>query len=130
MTRRNDRLLRRLGASLAGFALSLQLVFASWGMLAMAAPADTAGPFAGHALCLADASGKTAPGQQAPAAPAHDHTAFCCLWHPIPAVQPVAAGAPLPVAYAGIAGTDAVATPFVAEPRHNPANARAPPTLI
>lgn len=130
MTRRSDRLLRRLGASLAGLALSLQLVFASWGILAMAAPADTADPFAGHALCLAEASGKTAPAQQAPAAPAHDHTALCCLWHPIPAVEPAAAAAPLPVAYAEIAATDSGATPFIAGLQHNPANARAPPALI
>jgi hypothetical protein len=130
MTRRSDSLPRRLGASLAGLALGLQLVFAGWGMLAMAAPVDLADPFGGHALCLAGGAEKTSPGQPVPAPPAHDHATFCCLWHPLPGVQPAAGIAPLPVAYAALARVNRGAAPFAAGPRHNPANARAPPTLI
>jgi hypothetical protein len=129
MIGRRDKSLRLLGAWLAGFALSVQLAFASWGMPGLAAPADPGEVFGGHALCLAGEPGKAAPAQPAPTAPAHDHTAFCCLWHALPGIQPLAAAAPLPVAYAEIGRGDERGTPPPAGLRRAPANARAPPTL-
>jgi hypothetical protein len=127
-----DKSLRRFGASLAGIALYLQLVFAGWGMLAMVAPAQSGDAFGGHALCLAGTDSTTqpaAPADGAPVAPTHDHGAFCCLWHPLPGVAPQAALAPLLIAYAGIAHRERGGETFIPVPRHRPANARAPPTL-
>jgi len=125
-----DRSVRRLSAVLAGLALYLQLAFAGPGMLAHAAPSDTIGALAEHALCLAGESGtKPQPADDTPALPGHDHTLFCCLWHPLPGVAPQAAAAPLPVAYATVAHSEFSVLPITAGPLHGPANARAPPTL-
>jgi len=129
MIGRRNRALRQLGASLAGLALSVQLAFASWGLLALAAQGDPSDAFAGHTLCLAGEPTKAAPGQPAPSPPAHNHTALCCQWHAPPAVQPTASAAPLPVAYAGIGRVDLGEAPLPAGLRHAPANARAPPIL-
>jgi hypothetical protein len=133
MTGWRDKSFRRLGAALAGLALAVQLAFASWGMPALATPGDPADAFGPHALCLAGDPGKAAPetppARPAPAAPAHDHGAFCCLWHPLPGVAPMAAAAPLPVAYAAITRGDLADSRFLPGLRHRPANARAPPTL-
>jgi hypothetical protein len=127
-----DKSWRRLGASLAGLALYLQLAFASWGMLSVAAPGEPGDALAGHALCLAASGGAAtpaAPSDGAPVAPAHDHLASCCLFHSLPGITPQAALPPQPLVYAGVAhharGGDAI----VPGPRHGPANARAPPTL-
>ena len=122
---------RRFGASLAGLALYLQLALAGWGTLALAPEADPTDPFGGHALCLAagGAAQPAAPADQAPTAPTHDHTAFCCLWHSLPGVEPMAALAPQPIAYASIARGGRDDAPFIPGPRRSPANARAPPTL-
>src|SRR5271170_8107844 len=127
-----DKSLRRLGASLAGLALYVQLAFAGWGMLATATPGEPADAFGGHALCLAAVDGTTqpaAPTNDVPAAPAHDHAALCCLWHSLPGVTPQAALAPLPVAYAGLAHSEFGNTAFIPGPRRGPVNARAPPIL-
>jgi hypothetical protein len=131
MIGRRDKSWRRIGAALAGAALYAQLAFASWGMLALAAPGSQSDAFGGHALCLAaqDGAAPTTPPADAPAAPIHDHGAFCCLWHPLPGLQPFAAATPVPVAYADIARGHFGEAPFIAEPRRGPANARAPPNL-
>jgi hypothetical protein len=121
----------RFGASLAGTALTLQLAFASWGML-LTASAATADPFAGHALCLAGSDGATppaAPSDRQPAAPIHDHAALCCLWHQLLAVQANPVLTPEPVAFAAIGSSDRSEIPFLSGPLRGPANARAPPTL-
>jgi len=125
-----DKSLRRLGASLAGFALYLQLVFASWGMLATAVPGQPADAFGGHALCLAGVDGAsqpTAPSDNTPAPPTHDHLAFCCLWHLTPAITPTIALVPQPVAYAAIGHAETGNGAFIPGPQRGPANARAPP---
>jgi len=127
-----DKSLRRFGAALAALALYLQLAFAGGGMLALAAPDETGGALGGHALCLAGESGAPAPAAPAdsvPIAPAHDHAALCCLWHPLPGVAPQAALAPAPVAYGGVALSERADASFIPGPRRGPANARAPPTL-
>jgi hypothetical protein len=127
-----NKSLRRLGASLAGLALYMQLAFAGWGMLASAIPGEPADAFGGHALCLAGIDGAAqpaAPSDNAPASPTHDHAALCCLWHSLPGITPQAALAPLPVTYAGPAHGEFGDAPFIPGPRRGPANARAPPTL-
>lgn len=132
MIRLRDSSWRRFGASLAGVALYLQLAFASWGVLALASTGGPSDAFGGHALCLAAQDGgtqqPTAPAG-APAAPLHDHGAFCCLWHPLPAIQALTAETTLPVAYAEITLGDFSSAWFIAGPRREPRNARAPPTL-
>ena len=125
-----DKSMRRLGASLAGLALYLQLAFAVSGMLPT--PDEPADALGGHALCLSAAGGAAppaAPADQVPVAPSHDHASLCCLWHSLPGVAPQAAAAPLPIAYSGIARSEPGDTPFIPGPRRGPANARAPPTL-
>ena len=123
-----DKSRRRIGASFAGLALGLQVMLSSLGLLfvANAAPSDALG---GHALCLAGANGTTQPTAPGPAAPRHEHTGFCCLWHHLPSLQPTVSQAPQPVAYARIAIGGHRLAAFAADPRHRPANARAPPTL-
>jgi hypothetical protein len=122
---------QRIGAALAGMALYVQLAFASWGMLALAAPDAAGDVLGGHVLCLAAQSGPGQPAQpqDAPTPPTHDHGAVCCLWHQLLAVQPIAATSAEPVAYAAIARRDIANLPVIAGPRQDPANARAPPTL-
>ena len=127
-----DKSLRRLGASLAGFALYLQLVFASWGMLATAVPGQPADAFGGHALCLAGVDGAsqpTAPSDNTPAPPTHDHLAFCCLWHLAPAITPTTVMVPRPVAYAATGQDESGDDAFIPGSQRGPANARAPPPL-
>jgi hypothetical protein len=128
MTALRDKSLRHIGASVAGFAVALQVMLSSLGLLlaANAAPLDA---FGGHALCLAGGSGTTQPTAPVPAAPRHDHTGFCCLWHHLPGVQAAASLAPRPVAYARIAAGGRRLAAFIPGPRHRPANARAPPLL-
>ncbi len=124
-----DRSLRRLGTVLAGLGLYLQLAFAGFAALTLAAPADPVEALAGHALCLAGDPNAPAPGDSGPAAPKHDHFAFCCLWHAPPGLTAQAARAPLPVAYAAVAPVVAPAATLPPGPHHSPANARAPPTV-
>jgi hypothetical protein len=120
---------RRFGGALAGLALCFQLMLSGTGLLASVASTDPADNFDVHALCLGGSEGKTGPTQPAPAAPTHDHMAFCCLWHHLPAVQPVAVFPPHPAVYARIVRSDAGDTAFVPGAPHDPANARAPPIL-
>jgi hypothetical protein len=117
---------RRFGTSLAGLALGLQLMLSSLGLAMTAAAADPADAFGGHALCLA--GGATLPAGEAPA-PAHNHFALCCLWHQLPGLQPVAATAPVPVAFIHVTSSQPHLAAFIAGPRRGPVNARAPPTL-
>jgi hypothetical protein len=127
-----DKPMKIFGATLAGLALYLQFVFAGWGMLALATRAEPADPLGGHALCLAAESGApqpAAPAGDSPSTPAHDHLAFCCLWHSMPGVAPQTALLPQPVAYAAIGHDEPGHTALIPGPPHGPANARAPPTL-
>jgi hypothetical protein len=127
-----DLRIKHFGAALAGLALSLQLVFASWGMLVMSAPAEPADALGGHALCLAAATSNAdqpvSPGS-APAGPAHDHLAFCCLWHALPGITPQAALLPQSVSYDGVAQADPRDTATIAAPQRGLFKARAPPLL-
>lgn len=125
-----DSPVTRLLAALAGVALYLQLAFAGSDMLASAAPADPIASLAEHALCLAGASNIPAPpADGAPTLPGHDHSLFCCLWHPLPGVAPQAALTPLPIAYTLVALGELSEPSFVTGPHRGPANARAPPPL-
>lgn len=125
-----DNPVRRLLAAIAGVALYLQLAFAGPGMLALGAPAGSVGLLDAHALCLGAQTGnRQQPADNGPAAPAHDHSIFCCLWHPLPGVAPQAAAPPLPVNYASIAPSEPDAAALIPGPRHRTANARAPPAL-
>jgi hypothetical protein len=125
-----DRSWRRLGASLGGLALGLQLMLSGLGLAAGAAapPADA---FGGHALCLAGAAGEDqpAPAGGAPAAPSRPHLGLCCLWHQLAGVSPAAMPPAQPVRYARIAAPAPAGTRFLPRLRSGPANARAPPTL-
>ena len=118
----------RFGASLAGLALGVQLLIASWG-LALLAPADPADPFSEHALCLAGDDGKATPSPPTLPTPAHVHDGLCCLGHVPPGLQPSVASAPQPVVYIEIAATSVADDAFIPGASHRPANARAPPTL-
>lgn len=121
----------RLLAAIAGLALYLQLAFAGPGMLALGDPTGSVGLLAEHALCLAAQTGSDQqPADNVPTAPAHDHSIFCCLWHPLPGVAPQAAAALLPVSYASLAPSEPDAAALLSGPRHRPANARAPPILV
>ena len=125
-----DSSVRRLSVALAGLALYLQLAFAGPGMLALAAPSTSFNQLDAHALCLAGGGeAQPQPADNAPGAPAHDHTLFCCLGHLLPGVAPQAASTSLPVSYAAAALVEPGGAALVAAPRHKPANARAPPTL-
>jgi hypothetical protein len=127
-----DKPVKIFGATLAGLALYLQFVFAGWGMLVLATPGEPADALSGHALCLAAESGApqpAAPTGNAPATPAHDHLAFCCLWHSMPGVAPQAALLPRPVVYAAIGHDEPGDPALIPGPSHGPANARAPPAL-
>jgi hypothetical protein len=122
-----DRNWRRFGAALTGLALGLQLMLSSLGLVIASAVVDPADPLYGRALCLAGESRKPQPAH--PAAPAHNHFAFCCLWHQLPGVEPAAALPAQPVAYLWIdSGEPSLAT-FNPGPQYRPSNARAPPTL-
>jgi hypothetical protein len=122
---------RHLGAVLGGAALYLQLVFAGWGMLAMAMPDAAADTPAAHAFCFAgQPAGAPAKPADAPAAPGHDHAGFCCLWHPLPGVQPPAALTPLPVVYTTPCAAEPAAAPGLVAPQDGPVQARAPPSVI
>jgi hypothetical protein len=126
-----DKPWRRLGALLTGLGVGLQLVLASFGLLLVAATADPTDAFGGHALCLASdsrAAQPTYPAEGTPGAPAHQHLGFCCLWHQLPGVQPVAMLPAQPIAFIRVAAEPGMAA-FTPGPRRGPANARAPPTL-
>jgi hypothetical protein len=117
---------RRFGASLTGLALGMQLMLSSLGLVLTAASASAADGFYGHALCL----GGESPRSDSPTAPVHNHVGFCCLWHQIPGVQPVALSIPAPVAVAYVTATGRGAPVFAPGPQRGPARARAPPSLI
>ena len=123
-----DSSVRCLSAAFSGLALYLQLAFAGPGMLAAAASSPSIDQLAAHALCLGGASNTDPqPAHGGPTLPGHDHSLFCCLWHPLPGVAPQAALPPAPVAYATIALRDLGNLPVIPGPSHGPANARAPP---
>jgi hypothetical protein len=127
-----DKPWRRLGALLTGLGVGLQLVLASLGLLIVAATSDPTDAFGGHALCLASESGAAQPARPAegtPGAPAHQHLGFCCLWHQLPGVQPVAMLPAQPVAFTYVAAAEPGMAAFTPGPRRGPGNARAPPTL-
>jgi hypothetical protein len=102
-------------------------MLSSFGLVMTAAATQPADAFGGHALCLA--GGGTPPAGEVPAQPAHSHFAFCCLWHQLPGLQPVAATAPIPVAFAYVEPSERGPAAFIPGPQRGPANARAPPTL-
>lgn len=119
----------RFGASLAGLALGVQLLIASWG-LALLAPADPADPFSEHALCLASDNGKATPSSPPTVpTPVHVHDGLCCLGHVPTGFQPSIAAAAQPIAYIEIAAASVADDAFIPGASHRPANARAPPTL-
>ncbi len=125
-----DSSVSRLTAAIAGLALYLQLAFGGPGMLALGDPGDPVAALAEHALCLAaQTENHQQPGDNSPAVPVHDHGLFCCLWHPLPYVTPLAAQATLPVAYAIVALAERNASALISGPHRGPANARAPPAL-
>jgi hypothetical protein len=127
-----DRPWRRLGAFLTGLGLGLQLVLSSLGLLLAAAAAEPAATLSGHALCFAGEPVAPQPspagGDSAPAAPAHQHVAFCCLWHQLPGVQPAAALAAQPLDRFRLVSAEPELAAFTPSPAQGPANARAPPT--
>jgi hypothetical protein len=122
-----DKSWRRFGATLAGLALGMQLMLSSFGLMMTAAAAQPADAFGGHALCLA--GGAVPPAGQTPAPPAHNHLAFCCLWHQLSGLQPVAAAVPVPVLAAYVGRGQPRLASFIPGPQRGPANARAPPNL-
>jgi hypothetical protein len=126
-----DKRIRRFGAAIAGLAVYLQLAFASWGLVALPTASDPTDALGGHALCLASDAGtpRTAPADTGPVAPAHDHFAFCCLWHSLPGVTPQAALTPVPVAYTVVMAAKGRTAVFYAAPPRGPAEPRAPPIL-
>jgi hypothetical protein len=123
-----DRRVMRFGALFAAIALYLQLAIVSLGPLPVASDTPI-GALGEHALCLADGGTPPQPADDAPAAPVHDHTLFCCLWHSLSGVAPHAAPTPLPVNYVTAALDKPRDAALTAAPRHKPANARAPPPL-
>lgn len=123
-----DSTVRRLLVAVASLTLYLQLAFAGPGMLALSASPDAIGSLAEHALCLAARGGnRQQPADNGPHAPVHDHSDFCCLWHPLPDVVPQTAATPLPVSWASIPPREPGTAALIPGPRHRPANARAPP---
>jgi hypothetical protein len=122
-----DRTWQRFGVALTGLALGLQLMLSSLGMVIASAAIDPADPLAGHALCLAGES--SAPQPARPAAPPHQHSALCCLFHQLSAVEPTAPSTPQSVAYLRIDAGEPGFAAFNPGPRYRPGNARAPPTL-
>jgi hypothetical protein len=127
-----DKPWRRLGALLTGLGVGLQLVLASLSLLLVAATTNPTDVFGGHALCLASDSRAAQPARPAegtPGAPAHQHLGFCCLWHQLRGVQPVAMLPAQPVAFIRVAAAEPGMAAFTPGPRRGPANARAPPTL-
>jgi hypothetical protein len=123
-----DSVVSRLLAAVASMALYLQLAFAAPGMLALSASPDTVGSLAEHALCLGAPSGnRQQPADNGPVAPVHDHRDFCCLWHPLSGLASQTAATPLPISYASVTRCEPGTAALIPDPRHRPANARAPP---
>jgi hypothetical protein len=118
---------RRFGASLTGLALGLQLMLSSLGLVIAAASADPADAFGGHALCLSGSA--TSPAGDTPA-PAHNHLGFCCLWHQLPGIEPVAVSVLVPLAFGYVTPSHPGLAAFTPGPRRGPANARAPPLPV
>ena len=89
--------------------------------------------FGAHVLCLAP-GGATTPGpvgdQFPDGPPAHHDIGFCCLWHPVPAIQPAALLAPQPIVYGSIIRTERTDEPTNARAWQSPHNARAPPLIV
>ena len=128
-----DNLLHRLGCVLAAVAVYLQLI--SFGLV-QGVGANT--PYASdelaeHALCLADQSNPTVPGQPipgTPGAPTHSHFEFCCVSHHVPGIPTPAVLPGLPVDFAYVLRRESILPSRLPGPRYEPANARAPPKLV
>ena len=99
-------------------------MLSSLGLVIATASADPAEAFAGHALCLAGGANQPA---DSPAVPAQNHAGFCCLWHQIAGVEPVAAALPVPGVVTYAAPIERGMAAFTPGPQRGPANARAPP---
>jgi hypothetical protein len=119
---------RRFGTSLTGFALGLQLMLSSLSLVIAGAAADPAAGFDPSAIC--HTNGESTPANsQGPTTPAHNHAAYCCLWHQAPAIQPTVAAAAAPTVFAYLLPSQSRPVAFSPNPRRGPVNARAPPTL-
>ena len=124
--------LRWLGILPAALSLVLQLALGCCGTIAPDVTGDLPTGLDEHALCRATAESSShsgAPGQQVPVGPAHEHLAFCCLGHQLPAVAPVLVHAHAPIGYALIARDEPEHEAFIPAPLYHPGKARAPPTL-
>jgi len=121
---------KRAGTALAGLAMAFQLMLSAFGLTISVVPVNPLDALASHVLCL---SGEAAPQPAAPThdspAPAHDHFAFCCLWHQLPGVEPVASLPAQPAVYASPADAPLVPQPFSPSHQRGPVRARAPPSL-
>jgi len=126
-------LLTQFGASLAGLALSLQVMLAGTGLALRPSSADRlVDAFGEHALCLA-AGGTTAPSpvpERGPSDRTDHQVGFCCLWHAVPAIQPTALLLPQPVVYGDIIGIDRRDEPPRTRAWQSPHNARGPPLIV
>jgi hypothetical protein len=128
MTGLRNNFWRRFGTSLTGFALGLQLMLSSLGLVIAGAAADPAAGFDPSAIC--HTGGESPPANsQGPATPAHNHVAYCCLWHQAPAIQPAVAAASAPAIFAYLVPSHPRSVAFSPNPRRGPINARAPPPL-
>ena len=116
---------QRIGVTLAGFALGLQLMLL--GLTVATAVPEPVDALAAHALCLA--GGTNAPAKQT-LPPAHHHLALCCPWHQPPGIEPASISPPIPTAVTYIVPAERGLAAFNPGPPHGPANARAPPALV
>jgi|SRR5579863_4126523 len=123
-----DRSWRRFGTGLIGLAVGLQLMLSSLSLVIAGTTADPAAGFDPGAIC--HAGGKSPPADgRGPVTPAHNHVAYCCLWHQIPAIQPTVAAARAPAVFAYLAPSYPRPVAFSRNPPRGPVNARAPPIL-
>ena len=121
---------RLYGASVAVLAFCLQVMLSSAGLLALESSTDPIKALASHALCLGDwqnAVPPAVPGNTPPGAPAQHHFAFCCLWHQLPGVTPVAMLPAQPTYHARAVSVELRVAAVIPGPRYGPRNARAPP---
>jgi hypothetical protein len=121
---------KRAGAGLAGLAIAFQLMLSTLGPTIAAGPAEPIDALAGHALCLSGQPARqpAVPTHDSPA-PARDHFAFCCLWHQLPGVEPLAAQPVQPAVYASLSEAPHFRQSFIPSHRRGPLRARAPPSL-
>lgn len=123
------RRVQGIGAGVASLALYLQLVFATWCALMLAAHANPLGIYGEHALCLAGeakASQRSGPGGAAPSPGSCGH-GWCCPLHQVTGIQPRLTLVPQPANFECIARLGAGEPRFIPLQRTDLANARAPP---